>query len=284
MGLLIGMLLGIQYIHANGIIHRDLKPENILLDNAGNAKIGDFGTSRSVKYSYTVPGTLPYISPEALKGEKYGANTDIWSLGCIVHELCCLKVLLLKVLILLQPPYFSDDLNKQVALITKKPYDPNTLPKEYSTQLRLLIESMLIQDQKLRPSVEKLLGTELIVHHLSKTVAKMGTIRSIHHLIGLGREENKEVNMHELIEEGRKLYPNGNRYEGQLLNGKREGKGQFLVLFLTAIGTYYYANGNKYDGEWKDDKITKQMEKVFVWNMMENGKMTKRMEKVFTLL
>jgi len=97
MELLIGMLLGIQYIHQNGIIHRDLKPKNILLDDIGNAKISDFGISKTLdackKRTNTIVGSYTYMSPEALKGHTCETNSDIWSLGCIIHELCCFVVL-----------------------------------------------------------------------------------------------------------------------------------------------------------------------------------------------
>ena len=94
--LLIGMILGVQYIHQNGIIHRDLKPQNILLDEMGNPKISDFGISKTLeackKKTRTIVGSYLYMSPEALKGNTCGTNSDIWSLGCIMHELCCFLV------------------------------------------------------------------------------------------------------------------------------------------------------------------------------------------------
>ena len=34
---------------------------------------------------------MPYSSPEILKGEPYNEKTDVWALGCILYELCCLK-------------------------------------------------------------------------------------------------------------------------------------------------------------------------------------------------
>jgi serine/threonine protein kinase len=90
--LFVGMLLGLQYIHQNGIIHRDLKPQNILLDTKGNPKISDFGISKalgSVQFSSEpIVGSYIYMSPEALEGRRLETSTDIWSLGCIMHELC----------------------------------------------------------------------------------------------------------------------------------------------------------------------------------------------------
>jgi len=94
--LFIGMLLGIQYIHQNNIVHLDLKPNNILLDDIGNPKISDFGIAKTLvnskKGSQSIIGSYMYMSPEALLGKNCEANTDIWSLGCIMHELCCFSV------------------------------------------------------------------------------------------------------------------------------------------------------------------------------------------------
>eukprot|EP01022_Parablepharisma_sp_SALTPOND_P019658 TRINITY_DN33_c0_g1_i1.p3 TRINITY_DN33_c0_g1~~TRINITY_DN33_c0_g1_i1.p3 ORF type:complete len:239 (+),score=21.10 TRINITY_DN33_c0_g1_i1:921-1637(+) len=177
--LLVGMLLGIQYIHSNGTMHKNLKPTNVLLDSAGNIKIGDVGVLQALqaskKYAYSTAGTYVYTSPEALKGEECEPNTDIWSLGCIMHELCCLNVIIFKFIYLTQVPYFADSAYKQIELIAKKPYDSSALPKEYSPKLRALIASMLVPDQKARPTAEKLLGTDFVILYISEMVAKMGT-------------------------------------------------------------------------------------------------------------
>jgi len=96
MELFVGMLLGLQYIHQNGIIHRDLKPQNILLDTKGNSKISDFGISKALgsvqSSSGPIIGSYIYMSPEALEGKRLETTTDIWSLGCIMHELCSFTV------------------------------------------------------------------------------------------------------------------------------------------------------------------------------------------------
>ena len=96
MGIMTGILLGIQYIHKKGIIHLDLKPQNILIDEKGNPKISDFGIAKTLeranKRTRTIVGTFLYMSLETLQGKKYYTNTDIWSLGCIIYELCCFKV------------------------------------------------------------------------------------------------------------------------------------------------------------------------------------------------
>ncbi len=85
------ILLGLEYLHIRHIIHRDLKPENILVDRDNNFKIADFGISTihsSNKSTKSLIGTFLYMAPEIMKGEPYEFKSDVWSLGCILYEMC----------------------------------------------------------------------------------------------------------------------------------------------------------------------------------------------------
>ncbi|XP_011193577.2 serine/threonine-protein kinase nekl-2 isoform X1 [Zeugodacus cucurbitae] len=85
------ILLGLEYLHIRHIIHRDLKPENILIDNENNFKIADFGISTihsSNKPTKGLIGTFLYMAPEIMMGDGYEFKSDVWSLGCILYEMC----------------------------------------------------------------------------------------------------------------------------------------------------------------------------------------------------
>lgn len=83
---------GLQAAHQKGIIHRDMKSSNIMLTEKGRAVIMDFRLARSTKVTKltktgTTLGTVPYMSPEQVRGEDVDHRTDIWSFGVMFFEM-----------------------------------------------------------------------------------------------------------------------------------------------------------------------------------------------------
>lgn len=83
--------LALQHAHQRGIVHRDLKPENVLIDQAGNAKLMDFGIARSMASRLTqegqIEGTVFYMAPELAVGKEYDGRADLYALGVMLYEL-----------------------------------------------------------------------------------------------------------------------------------------------------------------------------------------------------
>lgn len=78
---------GLKHVHSMGIIHRDLKLENIFVWSDDICKIGDFGLSIESDDSQEIVGTIEYMSPEMIVGDRYDHRTDIWSLGVLIYDL-----------------------------------------------------------------------------------------------------------------------------------------------------------------------------------------------------
>jgi len=90
---LIQIIQGLKYLHDNKIMHRDLKCANIFLTKNGILKLGDLNVSKIVKMGMcsTQTGTPYYASPEVWGDKPYDYKSDIWSVGCIMYELCALR-------------------------------------------------------------------------------------------------------------------------------------------------------------------------------------------------
>ncbi|CCE64285.1 hypothetical protein TPHA_0H00750 [Tetrapisispora phaffii CBS 4417] len=148
----------------NIVIHRDLKPGNIFLsshdgnnESGGKAtvdysevivKLGDFGLAKSletsIQFATTYVGTPYYMSPEVLMDQPYSPLSDIWSLGCVIYEICSLH-----------PPFQAKNYTELQNKIKAGKFD--RIPDYYSNGLNAIIHSMIDINLKTRPSTFELL-------------------------------------------------------------------------------------------------------------------------------
>ncbi|XP_058289692.1 serine/threonine-protein kinase Nek11 isoform X1 [Hylobates moloch] len=152
----IQLLLGVDYMHERRILHRDLKSKNIFLKN-NLLKIGDFGVSRllmgSCDLATTLTGTPHYMSPEALKHQGCDTKSDIWSLACILYEMCCMT-----------HAFAGSNFLSMVLKIVEG--DTPSLPERYPKELNAIMESMLNKNPSLRPSAIEILKIPYIDEQL----------------------------------------------------------------------------------------------------------------------
>ncbi|XP_018412817.1 PREDICTED: uncharacterized protein LOC108787703 [Nanorana parkeri] len=148
----IQLLLGVNYLHERLVMHRDLKTKNIFLKN-GTLKIGDFGVSRVLvpsEMATTITGTASYMSPEIFTQDGYNSKSDIWSLGCILYELCTFRR--------------AFDCPRWVKLVSMIVNDPcPNLPSRYSAELNDILQRMLSKDPELRPSAKDILNFPYVI-------------------------------------------------------------------------------------------------------------------------
>lgn len=127
------ILEAFSYAHEQGIIHRDIKASNIMITAGGRVKILDFGVARLLESDHSLTrtgmriGTLLYMSPEQVKGEKnIDHRSDIYSLGVLLYEM-----------LMGRPPYPADisEFNLSIKIVQEPLFDLSRPPEGIPTPL-----------------------------------------------------------------------------------------------------------------------------------------------------
>jgi DNA-binding SARP family transcriptional activator len=153
----------LDYAHRQGIIHRDVRPENILLAE-GHALVTNFGLARAIQAAagskLTATGMLvgapAYMSPEQAREEPVDARTDLYSLGCVLHEM-----------VVGEPPFSGPT---PEAIMAKRAADPGLPAGPPRPDIPPAVADVLAQVLT-RSAAERLTAGELIqrLKHLSSS-------------------------------------------------------------------------------------------------------------------
>ena len=245
---LIQILEGLHYLHENNIIHRDLKSANIYLMKDGTIKIGDLNVSKIAKIgmAYTQTGTPYYASPEIWLDKPYDFKSDVWSLGCILYELCQLK-----------PPFRGTSLKNLCYNIQRGIYEP--IMSFYSEELKKIIYLMLRTDPKMRPTTGQILKSKLINN--KKKELKVGQ--------ELDRIEMERYEKKELIDTI-KMPRNMREINGNLPNNKYN-KNKTKKLNEEMMKEDEYETNKRLKG-FLNDEDKKEIQKLYGNNYNYNNK------------
>ena len=148
---LIQLLNGLKSLHELNILHRDLKSANVFLFKGGIVKLGDLNVSKITRkgMGYTQTGTPYYASPEVWKDKPYDSKSDIWSLGCVIYEMCALN-----------PPFRAQNMEELFKKVIRG-YYPD-ISNRYSKDLSEILKLMIQTEVGARPSCDELLIMPII--------------------------------------------------------------------------------------------------------------------------
>ncbi|MEU2246578.1 protein kinase [Streptomyces sp. NPDC019224] len=139
----------LSHAHEVPVIHRDLKPSNILVARDGTVKVLDFGIAAILRTDVTKLtatgnpiGTYQYMAPEQVRGGRISPRTDLYALGCVLHELLSGRVL------------FSADSEYLVMYqhVNAAPTPLRVLRPDVPSALEELVLQLLLKSPEARPA------------------------------------------------------------------------------------------------------------------------------------
>jgi eukaryotic-like serine/threonine-protein kinase len=147
---------GLSAAHERRIIHRDLKPENLFVTNEGRVKILDFGLAKLTEadsgsaetvatvdvqtHPGMIAGTVGYMSPEQVRGEKLDTRTDLFSFGVVLYEMVTGRL-----------PFEGDTSGVTFeAILNRQPTPPTKLNTKVAPGFENIITKALEKDREVR--------------------------------------------------------------------------------------------------------------------------------------
>jgi hypothetical protein len=152
------IVAGLAAAHAQGLIHRDVKPANVWLEaDIGRVKLLDFGLARVagedafLTQPGMIVGTPAYMAPEQAGGRRVDARGDLFSLGCVLYELCTGHV----------PFPGAGAAATLLAVRTASPPTPRQVNRQIPAALSDLVMRLLAKDPAQRPATAEGVAREL---------------------------------------------------------------------------------------------------------------------------
>ncbi len=233
-GVLRQMVDGINFLHAGGKLHRDIKPSNIMVTPEGRVVLLDFGLvselSQDASKSKLISGSIPYMAPEQVVGDRLTEAADWYAAGCTLYEVLAGRV-----------PFHGDYAAIIKAKLSEMPLSPGTLAAEIPEDLAQLSMDLLRRVPEERPTGRDILrrvGGEPVaatgpgLHYATQTLlvgrerhieqlrsfflsAEGGkpTLAFVHGPSGFGKTALIDAFLEELSDEKRALVLRGRCYE-----------------------------------------------------------------------
>ena len=279
----IQMIEGLKALHDKKIMHRDLKSANIfLVKDKHQCKLGDMNVSKVIKEKVlrTQTGTPYYASPEVWNDNPYSYKSDLWSIGCVIYELCSLR-----------PPFQGKDLDELYENVCKG--EPERINKIYSDDLWKMILMLLQVDVNKRVDCNQFLNSELIKKKIEEMKNNPSTF-----LEALNLDKNKGIKDDFLlktikfndISEIKAQLPTKKNYNSYNLNGNnfKYPKNKRIInrdniidkhKFQSKINTNIENINEEYLNKLKDIKKEKELIKKELAKQIEYGKIREYINK-----
>ena len=168
------VLRALMYAHERGVVHRDIKPSNIMITGDEKAVLLDFGLAVSEldaerSRSGSIVGSLHYMSPEQVRGQKVDARSDLYALGIMLYEILTGEL----------PIKGNTQYEIMDGHLRQHPVPPRELNPALPPDLAGLVMYAMQKDPSMRiPSAQEFLrGLEAV--QLEKTITLPGSSRSM---------------------------------------------------------------------------------------------------------